>query len=271
MPKSTKAFHDFPAPYTLKTEEGMVKFRKNIKELEDKNEKNYMLQIKFLIYIKLLFHLWKVEDYKEFKQIFSNANMDKIITLGPSIIKCLESSEFTIYEELERFSKETDWYPKKIKDPNNNIINGPIKLLDSFFIIDYLEKYMTQFIAKYGEELNSKIELSDKYQDYIDLDNFHNKFDEKFAYLEKYSLFKDVYINIKNDSLSRLMAHIYKLKSREGAKKINSECWGPNFDAIKDGKGQTEYKNKLIRAGTITPAQRVKEMPYSNYVKCRKY
>ena len=187
----------------------MLEFRKKIKEQETKNEDTYMLQIKFLIYIKLFFYLWEVKDYKEFKQTFLSSDMRKIQILGPSIIKCLEASDYTIYEELNRFSKETNWYPIKIKTENNSYINQQIKPLDTFFIIDNLEKYMNQFIAKYGEELNKKITEEDKYHENIIQEDFYKKFDEHFSFLENYDLFKDIYTNIKKESINKLTQYIY--------------------------------------------------------------
>ena len=63
-------FNNLPTVASLRTETGIEQFRKNIKEEELTEKDSYMLQIKFLIYIKLIFHLWNLNDYKNFKTIF---------------------------------------------------------------------------------------------------------------------------------------------------------------------------------------------------------
>ena len=238
-------FNNLPTVASLRTETGIEQFRKNIKEEELTEKDSYMLQIKFLIYIKLIFHLWNLNDYKNFKRMFLNINNEKIQIIGPSVIKCLESSEFTIYEELERFSKETWWYP-----PKNNVENNltyETKLSDCYYIIDNLEKYMKQFFTTYATNL-----VQDSQEQDIDVqEEFNIRFEQEFGYLMEYSLFKDIYLNLKKASVTKLDKYIYRTKNQVEAKKNNEKRMSVSQYAKNIAKGQRDHYKRKIRNGDI--------------------
>lgn len=233
-------FNNLPTVASLRTETGIEQFRKNIKEEELTEKDSYMLQIKFLIYIKLIFHLWNLNDYKNFKRMFLNINNEKIQIIGPSVIKCLESSNYTIYEELEKFKKETWWYPPKNKQSDE------IDLLDCYYIIDNLEKYMKQFFTKYATEL---VQTS---QEDIDIqEKFNYEFEREFGYLMEYSLFQDIYLNLKKASITKLDKYIYRTKNQAEAKKANDKRMLVSQYAKNIAKGQRDHYKRKIKNGDI--------------------
>lgn len=247
--KSKNPFYELPSPALLRTEKGIEEFRKIIKYEEENKVDNYMLKIKFLIYIKLIFNLWEINDYKEFKHIFSRMDDEKMNFLGSSVIKCLESSNFTIYEELKCFSEEVNWYPVKVKNDNNNYIKKDMKLLDCFDIVVNLEKYMKQFISNYSIKLFFDFEKMGMYMNVEE--QFIKEFEEEFGFLMNYSLFRDVYINIKKESINILNKCIYRIESKNSYKKNNDGRIIVSREAKDAAKGQRDHYRRKIKNGSI--------------------
>lgn len=229
-----RIFSRLPQIKTISTKSGFKKFGENIDSLYNFYTEKQFSDIAKTIYGKLKSEDpewgWAFKDYSDFKKYFSRVAIKEINTLGPSIQKCLDAKKTEIYEELEMFSKECEWYNTMIsrKEKTTDEQFRGIRATDCFYVIASLLSQMYKVIHGYVSIVISEIDQDETLIETItkfDSDNkikeqLSKKFEKEFDFLTKYDLFKDVYFKIKERSFKEASEMIRK---QCGQRKVTEE------------------------------------------------
>lgn len=259
--KEKKLFTKMPKTTTIYSKDNISTFKGAIEKIYNDPTEIKLKKIARIIYDKLSSedpnYAWQLEDYSQFKKIFSAVDYVNIDILGESIEKCLLYSTTEIYRELKKFGQYNDWYPPKdkLKDEMTNKYfyqEREIRATDCFYIATNLMGYMYQYIQKYAESI---IELSSNTEGLIDIikgvnqnteeiEAFINGFDEKFSFTIQYPLFASIYLQIRNIILKKLTQEINTIYGRNQIKKNQKSYITPNFEGVKAGFYQIEHEKK---------------------------
>lgn len=170
--------------------------------------------------------LWTKEDYEEFKNAIIKVTNKEINLLYTSINKALTTSNSDIYKQLLLFSKEVDWYPLKEKVYNTEqhkdiYINKEIKVTDCFYIINIIYSYFLQYVSNYATNV-MKIHMDDDINEVIKKRKleFLEGYVRKYNYLKKYPLFKEIYVNVYNESLKILSQRMTEIKNKNASNEL---------------------------------------------------
>jgi len=252
--QTNNPFYKLPAPAILTTVNGKDKFYEKINKLDDSSNDKYIKYIGLLIYKKIINNYWTVEDYRLFRKIFFRENDKSFYYMKSSIITCLKESNKEIYQQLESFSKDCSWYPitEKKKDENNQYINvsQKINMIDCYYIINNLVKYINQYINKYANniilDLNNEDLKNDEIIEKINKD-FIKKFEKEFQFITKYSLFEDIYNNMYQDSFKRLLENINYIITKNNEKQAKNRKWCATPNAQTHSNSITPFRKTLCR------------------------
>lgn len=242
--RGKRMFVDLPSPKLLSTSKGSEKFKEKIEQIYKEEEEKELKEIANILYTKLITkdpnNSWTVTEYKEFRKIFFNIEIKRVNIIGSSIKKCLETSNSEMFEELNSFSQQNEWYPEKerIKDEKTNKYiykTKEIKLSDCFLIINNLVSYMYRYIRQYAGRITKEFDSKEDITSIINQvqEDFLSNFDINFKFIESYPLFKDVYIKVRRDSLKILTQEIYSINSVVNKREMKYTQWGANLEARK--------------------------------------
>ena len=229
-----RIFSDMPLVSKISSKKALQNFGENIDKIYDINTQPQFNEIAKLIYTKLsiddLEQGWIPEIYSAFKKFFATITIEKIDIIGASIQKCLSTTRTEINQELKRFSQECKWYQvminkKETTNNNDEVEIRGIHSTDCFYIIASLLSYMykaihvfaNEFVATTMEE-DSLVDILNKFKTDKEIQqNFQLRFEEEFQFLTKYTLFVDVYQNMKTKCLYEVEETIRK---NCGSKKV---------------------------------------------------
>lgn len=175
---------------------------------------------------------WTTKEYKEFKKYFCNKPKKTINLSMNSLIKCLNTPNSEIYQELKSFSNKVSWYPinERKKDSNTDkyyYIKKEIEISDCFFIIINLIRYIYQFINQYSNQISSFYNDDENNNHEINKikEELIKEFDLRYQFLTDYPLFKDMYFNLREESILILTKNINLIKAKNNKKKDMSNKW----------------------------------------------
>lgn len=207
-----RIFSKLPRTTLISTKKGFENFSQTIDKLYDADKEQQLSNIAKTIYNKLTSdnpeESWTLSSYSDFKKYFVSISIKEIDNLGTSIQKCLDTKKSEIYECLEKFSQECNWYNVMINKKEATNQKRGIKETDCFYIMTLLlsqmykeiHVYATLFIDEFNNE-NSIVEITEKFKNDTKVkNNLQKNFEEKFMYLTNYELFVDLYFNMKNKS-----------------------------------------------------------------------
>lgn len=216
-------FYDLPKRSIIRTQKDIENFGNIIKKIYNQNTQPEFYNIAKTIYQKLDTEepewFWSLEDYGEFKKLFSKIAINKIDVLGTSIQKCLDAANSEIYRELQMFSQECNWYQSMITQ-SENIHNIPrirgIHSTDCFWVIVALESYMNKNIRDHVNTILTEINENDSVKEIITKIENHKEqvltsFATEFEFITKYPLFKDIYNQMYQKSLDKLIGYVFNV------------------------------------------------------------
>ena len=221
-------FSFLPILANYKKKEIPEKVKKSIKYIEE-NNKYYQIyeEITNQIYYRLTTtnkeFKWNLKEYGKFKDYVKK--LELIDVVGPSILKCLNTPNTEIYNELIKLSEKVDWYPEgdRIKDiATNKYIYQlrEINHMDCYFVIKKITSQALSLFSRYIKKISEVTDDLTSEINYI-LENMEYEFyniDEEFKYLEEFPLFYDIYLNIKkriNIQLIRCLQNEVKNKKEK--------------------------------------------------------
>jgi len=183
-------------------------------------------------------YLLSIADYKRIKTLLSRIKVNQLQFLKDSIILFLKTSNEELIKELVNFSNEVDWYPEeiKIKEADNYVYKKlPIEITDSLLINSRLISIMQRTINQMAHNLLEKDEDYNEICKYIkesrDNREFNDEllknFDEEYSFLEKFPLFKDTYINARNNYYNILLEDLRIIYNKQNERKMK-ELYGRN-------------------------------------------
>lgn len=226
-------FSGLPTRDKMSKKEGIENFGANIKNIYSPDVEPELYKIAKTIYDKLDTKdpdwSWDLQTYGKFRLLFSKIRFTEFDVLSTSIQKCLDATTSEILLQLQMFSQECGWYQleinKKEQIPNSNKSKTRgIHSIDCFWIIIALQSYMYKNIKDYADNIIRKYyeeKSLDEILAEIDLETQKKvlkKLENEFQFVEKYSLFKDVYKRIYEKSIEKLRSFITEVY---GVKQMN--------------------------------------------------
>lgn len=233
-------FNKLPAVSILNRKNGQENFYQIIEKLDETKNKN-IKNIGNIIYLKLYNNYWTIQDYSTFKKTFFCETEKNFNYMHLSIIKCLNETDEEITKQLNLFSKDCSWY---------TIQNQEINIMDCYYIINNLIKYINQYIKKYAEKIileTTKEDLENNEMLEKINNNFKKNFEKEFEFITKYPLFEDIYISINQDSLKKLLENINHIIKKNNERQVKSEKWCATPEAREHTNSIRPFRKTLCK------------------------
>ena len=270
--KEIRLFSKMPLSDVFSSKNWQEKFQEMIKEIYNAEDEVYFKNITNMIWEKLISNnsddCWSIDDYKDFKRIFSKIKLENIKNLEGCIEKCLMTPNSEIFRELKSLGEQVDWYPfkEKIKVENTNQYcwqETEIQLMDCFRVANSLVAYVHSFI---NNQAINFIQLFDEFDDVATvlqklkedtsiMESLFMEFDNNFRFVAEYPLFESIYFTVKSELLERFISQIYLIYGRENRQKAHPVYLdkGASTYAIRQGYWQKSSEEKYYGKKYLAP------------------